>query len=67
MIHATKLPFNKILEITKALKNFGFMAQKIEPNKFGMIINKTDIIIVASNRSWGRPPYIRKNEVHRTR
>jgi len=38
---AIKLSLNKLLEIMKALKNFRFMLQKVNPSKLTIIINKT--------------------------
>jgi hypothetical protein len=34
--------------------------QKIDPSKFAKIINEGNIILVPTNRCWGRPPYIGK-------
>jgi len=47
---AIELSFNKILKIVKALKTFIFMAQKVNPSKFAVVIDETDIIIVTPNR-----------------
>jgi hypothetical protein len=55
---ATKLPFGKALEVMKALKYFRFMTQHVNPRKFAVIIDKANIIIMMSNRSGGRAPYI---------
>jgi hypothetical protein len=62
---STKLSLNKILKVIETLKNFGFVAQKIYPNIFAMIINKAHIISFLSNRTRGRPPHIRKNLIQR--
>ena len=61
-----KLSFNKNLEISEALKNFRFFPQQVNPNKFSMIINKRHIIVVVTNRSGGRTPYITENKVKST-
>jgi hypothetical protein len=55
---AIKLSFNKILKITKTLKNFRLMTQKVDPSELAIIVNKTDIIIMPPNRGWSRPPHI---------
>jgi hypothetical protein len=53
------------LKLTKVLKNFRFVTQEINPSKFTVIIDKTHIILVSSNRSWCRTPYIQKNKFER--
>jgi len=55
---AIKLTFNQILEIAKALENFGFMMQAINPSELGVVINKTHIIIKPANRSRSRTPNV---------
>jgi hypothetical protein len=60
-----KETFNKVLEIMKTLKNFRFVSTKINPCKLTKIINKAHIVIVSSNRSWSRTPYIREDKVQR--
>jgi hypothetical protein len=47
----------------KALKKFRFVSKEINPSKFTEIINEANIIIVSSNRSWSRTPYIREHKV----
>jgi hypothetical protein len=42
------------------LKNFRFMAKKINPNKFTLIIDETHIVFISPNGVRRRPPYIRK-------
>jgi hypothetical protein len=42
----------------KFLKDFRFVANKIDPSKFTKIISKADIIIVSSYRSRYRTPHI---------
>jgi hypothetical protein len=61
------LALNKFLEIMKTLENFGFVAQKINPSKFTVIVDEANIVAVSSNRSWSRSPYIRMNKVQGTR
>jgi hypothetical protein len=46
----------------KALENFIFMAQQIDPSEFTEIIYKANIISLPSNRIRSRTPYIRKNK-----
>jgi hypothetical protein len=36
------------------------MTQKINPSEFAIVINEGNIIIIASNRSRSRIPYIKK-------
>ena len=40
--------------------------QKINPCTFAIIIDETDIIIIASNRSRSRAPNIKENKIQRT-
>ena len=44
-----ELPFHKVLEIVKHLKNVRFFLKQIDPCIFAMIINKAHIIIMATN------------------
>jgi hypothetical protein len=44
------------------------MFQKIDPSEFGEDINKINIVIVSTNRAWGRPPQVRHGpNGHRSR
>lgn len=56
-----ELSLYKTLEVIKTLENFRLLTQQLNPHIFGMIINKGNIIIVATNRSWGWTPYIREH------
>jgi hypothetical protein len=66
-LHGNDFPiqqaFNKFLKVNEVLKNFRFVSKKVNPSKFAKIINKAHIVIVSSNRSWSRTPYIRENKV----
>ena len=53
-----KLAFNKLLKVTKTLKDLRLVTQKIHPSEFAEIIDKTHIIGFASNRRGCRTPYI---------
>ena len=39
-----KLIFHKISELRKNCLNVGFMSHRIEPNVFGIVVNKNNII-----------------------
>jgi hypothetical protein len=43
------LALNQFLEIMKTLENFGFVAQKINPSKFTVIVDEANIVAVSSN------------------
>jgi hypothetical protein len=49
-----KLTFHKTLKIMKALEDLRFMMQKTDPCEFTVVINKTNIIVVSSNRDGRR-------------
>jgi hypothetical protein len=55
--------FNTSLEVLKFLKNFRFMFEQVNPCEFAKIIDKRNIVIVLSNRSRGRAPNIRENQL----
>ena len=50
--------FNMFLELNKNVKHIRFTFDKIKPGKAAVSINKTDIIIMTTNRSLSRTPYI---------
>jgi len=56
-----ELSFNKSLKLSKTLKNFRFATQQIYPCEFAMIINETHIVVVSTNRTRRRTPYIGEN------
>ena len=49
---------NKLLKIKKDLKNIRSIFKKIDPCVFTKIINKTDIILIMTNRRGGWSPNI---------
>jgi hypothetical protein len=55
-----KEPFNKSLKFTKFLKNLRFKLNEINPLKFVVVINKTHIIFIATDRFRSSTPNIRK-------
>jgi hypothetical protein len=62
-LHCNYLPreesLNNFLEIMKKLKHLRLEFQQINPIKFTIIINKGNIISIASSRSRCWTPYIR--------
>ena len=53
-----KLSFYKSLEVMKSLEHFRFMFEKIDPNEFAVVIDKTHIILIFSKGITRRSPYI---------
>ena len=44
----------------KFLENFRFMAQQINPCKFGKVVNEANIEIISANIGGCKAPYIQK-------
>ena len=59
---AIEKTLNESLKFNKLLKDFGFEFERINPSKFTIIIDKTDIIFIASYRVGCMTPNIRENE-----
>jgi hypothetical protein len=49
----------------KYLENIIFLFNEINPCEFAKVINKTHVVVVSTNRSWGRPPFIGENKFKR--
>jgi hypothetical protein len=47
------------------MKDFKFELKQVNPRKLTEIINKTNIVIVSSNRGWSWTLYIRKYKIQR--
>lgn len=60
-----KESFYETSKFMKLLKNFRFILDMINPCKFAIIINKTHIIFLSTNRFRCRTTYIRKNKLKR--
>ena len=54
--------FNMFLKLNDNIKRIRFTLNKIEPSKMTVSIHKTNIIVMTTDRSLGRAPYIRKNK-----
>jgi hypothetical protein len=52
--------FDMRLELNEHIEHIRFAFEEIKPSKSTMGINKTDIIVVTTNKGLGRAPYIRK-------
>ena len=50
--------FNMFLKLNKNVKHIRFTFDKIKPGKAAVSINKTDIVIMTTNRSLSRTSYI---------
>jgi hypothetical protein len=59
---AVKHSFNYILEVMKFLKNFRFKTKQIGLGELTIIIDERNIVFISAYRTYGRTPYIRKNE-----
>jgi hypothetical protein len=55
---SVKKSFNMLLKLMEFGENFIFMLQEENPCEFGIIIYKTHIKFIPSNRSWARTPHI---------
>lgn len=62
---AIKESLNQILKFMELIKNFRFILKKINPNKLAVIINETNIVLFATNRTRSIAPNIRKNKFQR--
>jgi hypothetical protein len=49
---------NMCLKLHEDMKHIRFALNQVKPSKATKSINETDIIVVTTNRSLGRPPYI---------
>ena len=58
-----KFSFNESLEVKKNWKHVGSFLEKIDPREFAKIIDETHVICMPTNRSRGRSPNIRENEL----
>lgn len=58
-----KKTLNMSLELKKNVEHIRFAFDKINLSKPTISINKTDIIVMVTNRSLGMPPYIRKHKL----
>jgi hypothetical protein len=54
---------NMCLKLKKNIEHIRFPLKKIKPSKPTISINKTDIVIMTTNRCLGRTPHIRKNKL----
>jgi hypothetical protein len=50
--------FNMLLKLYKNIEHIRFALNEIKPCKATISINETDIIVMATNRSLSRTPYI---------
>ena len=57
------MALNKILEVLENLKYFGSFLEEVDPCKFAIAVNETNIIGVSTNRSRSTAPNIRKNQL----
>jgi hypothetical protein len=57
-----KHALNKLLEFMKIFKHLRLTMKQINPSKLTKIINKADIVFLATKRMDGRTPHIRKYE-----
>jgi hypothetical protein len=53
----------KLMELMEIVENFRFTAKQIDPSKFTKIINKNDVIFLATKRINGRTLHIRENKI----
>jgi hypothetical protein len=60
-----KETLNMCLKLNKNIEHIRFPLNKIKPSEPTISINKTDIIIVATNRRLGMTPYIGKHKLKR--
>ena len=62
-----KLIFHKISELRKNCCNIGFMSHRVEPNVFGVVVNKNNKIFGAINANVMRgTPNIRVKQFYRS-
>ena len=50
--------FNMFLKLNKNIKHIRFAFNKVKPGKATISINETDIVIMTTDRSLSRTPYI---------
>src|SRR4051812_22189022 len=58
-----KQAFDMRLQLQENIKHIKFALKKLEPGETTVSINKTDIVIMTTNRSLGMAPYIRKHKL----
>jgi hypothetical protein len=65
MNFAIKHAFNKRLKFSKVFKHLRFMTKQINQCKLIVIINKANMVFLASKGINGRSPYIKENKLQR--
>jgi hypothetical protein len=53
-----KQPLNKTLKLTKIFEHLKFITKQIDPREFTIIIDKANIVFLATKRINGRTPHI---------
>jgi hypothetical protein len=51
------------LELLKLMKDLGFVFKQINPSELVGVINKTNIVIIVTNRRTSRTPHIREDKL----